>query len=140
HMAAQATHVSVTDVATIVKALMQPDYSGRRSASAQWQLELAVVEACQHFVSGDNRPEVRPGSAAASSPAPPRRATAPATPRPAVPAPAPAPVEPVEAIPREAEDAGAASGPTARPADAPPPAQATEAVPPAQAADEAPPA
>src|SRR5437763_7027357 len=95
HMAAQAARVSVADVATIVKALMQPDYSGRRSASAQWQLELAVVEACQHFVCGDNRPQARPGSAAATPP----REIAQAPARPAAPPPEPAPAEPVEAIP-----------------------------------------
>jgi DNA polymerase-3 subunit gamma/tau len=122
HMAAQAARVSVADVATIVKALMQPDYSGRRSAAAQWQLELAVVEACQHFVSADNRPEVRPATPAASSPASLRRATA----RPAAPAPAPAPDEPIEASPLAAEDAGAASGPTAQPAEEAPPEEAAE--------------
>ncbi|HTD77306.1 MAG TPA: DNA polymerase III subunit gamma/tau, partial [Chloroflexota bacterium] len=119
HMAAQAARVSVADVATIVKALMQPDYSGRRSAAAQWQLELAVVEACQHFVSGDNRPQARPDSSAASAAAL-RRGTAQA-PRPAVPTPPPAPAGPVEAIPLAAEDAGAASSPAAQPADEAPP-------------------
>jgi DNA polymerase III subunit gamma/tau len=125
HMAAQAARVSVADVATIVKALMQPDYSGRRSAAAQWQLELAVVEACQHFVCGDNRPQVRPGPPAASSPAIPRRATAP---RPAEPAPAPAPAEPIEAVPLAAEDGSAASSPTAQPADEAPPDEAAEPI------------
>src|SRR2546421_8953674 len=91
HMATQAARVPVADVAAIVQGLMQPDYSGRRSASAQWQLELALVEACQHFVCGDNRPEVRPASPATSSPAIPRRATAPPAPRTAEPPPAPAP-------------------------------------------------
>jgi DNA polymerase-3 subunit gamma/tau len=135
HMAAQAARVSVADVATIVKALMQPDYSGRRSAAAQWQLELAVVEACQHFVSTDNRPEVRPASPspAASSPASPRRAPAPSAPRPAEPAPAPAPAEPIEASPLAAEDAGAASGPTAQAADEAPPE--VDEVPPDEAAE-----
>jgi DNA polymerase III subunit gamma/tau len=128
HMAAQAARVSVADVATIVKALMQPDYSGRRSAAAQWQLELAVVEACQHFVRGDNRSEVRPASPATSAPAIPRRATAPPAPRPAEPAPAPAPAEPIEAVPLATEDAGAASRPTAQPADEAPLEEAAEPI------------
>jgi DNA polymerase-3 subunit gamma/tau len=126
HVAAQAARVSVADVATIVKALMQPDYSGRRSAAAQWQLELAVVEGCQHFVCGDKGTEVRPTSPAASSPAPPRRATAP---RPAEPAPAPAPAEPIEAVPLAAEDGGAASSSIAQPADEASPEEAAEPIP-----------
>ena len=124
HMAAQAARVSVADVATIVKALMQPDYSGRRSAAAQWQLELAVVEACQHFVCEEKGPEVRPTSPAASAPPIPRRATAP---RPAEPAPAPAPAEPIEAVPLAAED-GAASSPTAQPVEEAPLEEAAEPI------------
>jgi DNA polymerase-3 subunit gamma/tau len=122
HMAAQAARVSVADVATIVKALMQPDYSGRRSAAAQWQLELAVVEACQHFVCGDKGPEVRPASPAASAPAIPRRATTPPAP------PAPAPAEPSGTAPLAAEDGGASSSPTAQPVDEAPPEEAVEPI------------
>ena len=48
-MAVQAALLSVPDATAILKAVLQPDYSGRRSASAQWQLELAVIEACQRF-------------------------------------------------------------------------------------------
>ncbi len=47
-----AARLSTSDVTAILKTILQPDYSGRRSASAQWQLELAVVEACQHFAAG----------------------------------------------------------------------------------------
>jgi DNA polymerase-3 subunit gamma/tau len=125
HMTAQAARVSVADVATIVKALMQPDYSGRRSAAAQWQLELAVVEACQHFVSADNRQQARPDSSVASSVATSRLETAPAR-GPAVPT--PAPPGPVEAIPLAAEDVGAASSPTDQPADEAPPEEAAEPI------------
>lgn len=50
HLAAQAATLTTSDVTATLKMLLQPDYSGRRSASAQWQLELAVAEACQHFM------------------------------------------------------------------------------------------
>ncbi len=57
---ALAARLSTSDVTAILKTILQPDYSGRRSASAQWQLELAVVEACQHFDSGRESAGGRP--------------------------------------------------------------------------------
>src|SRR5207302_5020086 len=75
---------------------------------------------------GDNRPQARPGPG--SSAATPPREIAQVPPRPAVPTPEPAPAKPVEAIPLAAQDAGAASSPTAQPADAAPPAEAAEAI------------
>lgn len=59
-MAAQAAALTVAEATTMLKALLQPDYSGRRSASAQWQLELAVVEASQPFMSEDRPAMSRP--------------------------------------------------------------------------------
>jgi len=58
-MAAQAGRLAVGDVTVILKAILQPDYSGRRSASAQWQLELAVAEASQHFAAEGVQPSRR---------------------------------------------------------------------------------
>jgi len=58
-MAAQAGSLSVGDVTVILKAILQPDYSGRRSASAQWQLELVVAEASQHFAAEGAQPSRR---------------------------------------------------------------------------------
>ena len=88
-MAAQAERLSVADLASIFKALLQPDYSGRKSASAQWQLELALVEACQHFATGGEQPVHASGGeqpARAPAPQPSRAVNAPAV------APAPEPV------------------------------------------------
>lgn len=55
-MAALAARLTPVDITAVLKAILQPDYSGRRSASAQWQLELAVVEAGARFAPGETRP------------------------------------------------------------------------------------
>ncbi len=145
-MAAQAGALSVEQVTAMLKVLLQPDYSGRRSASAQWQLELAVVEAAQPFM-GSGRP------AAPRTPAPtprvaepPRQAAAvrpqetPATGKAAADATPDAPRRPEPSIvaslePVEAADAAPSPNgtTTATPEPAPPPRPAVnENLPPAE--------
>ncbi len=90
HLAAQAATLATSDITATLKVLLQPDYSGRRSASAQWQLELAVAEACQHFMP-DPSPRPRPALSAAPTPPPAaepaaRRTASTATEEPLVPA------------------------------------------------------
>ncbi len=85
-MAAQAARLTPADITAVLKAILQPDYSGRRGASAQWQLELAVVEASARFASGESRPaEARVPAVAApvAAPAVAPRAAGRATPSPA---------------------------------------------------------
>jgi len=77
-MAALAARLTPADITTVLKAILQPDYSGRRSASAQWQLELAVVEASAHVAGSDSRPaQAAPPFAQPQAPRP-REVSAPA--------------------------------------------------------------
>jgi len=83
-MAALAARLSPADITAVLKAILQPDYSGRRSASAQWQLELAVVEAGARFAGAEPRAARAATPLAQSQQAPgPREVSAPA-PAPAV--------------------------------------------------------
>lgn len=135
-MIEQAKRLSVGDVTAIFKVILQPDYSGRRGASAQWQLELAVVEACEHFAAvGQQRP-ARSGArvaapavetrAASTAAAPPALEVTPA----AVEAPRAAPTvaapeaEPVLDMPPEPVDRPRVPGPDANGREAPPAAVA----------------
>jgi len=82
--ASQAARLSPADITTVLKAILQPDYSGRRSASAQTQLELAVVEASTHFSTNGSQSSVAASAPASHPPAmsgatAPRPASPPAT-------------------------------------------------------------
>jgi len=83
HAMALSARLSTSDVTAILKTILQPDYSGRRSASAQWQLELAVAEACQHFGDGRESASDRPQTETRQTPAGamPTNATGPTLPR-----------------------------------------------------------
>jgi len=94
--AAQAARLSPADITAVLKAILQPDYSGRRSASAQTQLELAVVEASARFSAQEARPAEVGVNGAQSSGA----ASAPVS-RP--------PVTPVATAPRPVETPDAAA-------------------------------
>ena len=116
--AAQAARLSPADITTVLKAILQPDYSGRRSASAQTQLELAVVEASAHFSANGALPsEAAVNRAQSSTIAPPPVLRSRAAPGAAAPRPAETPdAAATRATPPTAESSSA--GPTNTPGEA----------------------